>query len=270
MRFIFQLAVMVVGAGLSLTAVSADKPKVGTLQGSVNFCGKGGVEGMQVYIPGLPYVVITGTDGRFQFSDVPEGKYELHYRLGDRLLNHNRDVHVLSKQVTDLSVISFCGGQLTAANPHTVPPAAPVSSEAAPAVQVVPQVPAAAAVVPQGPAGCGAGAACEDADGDGVIAAQDCDDHDAKVHPGAIELCDGKDNNCNGQVDENAMVLMMHGIGSCQNGQVAVQSCKEGFSDCDGQASNGCETDIKNDPEHCGGCNESCTPTEVCVAGGCE
>jgi fibronectin type 3 domain-containing protein len=32
----------------------------------------------------------------------------------------------------------------------------------------------------------------------------DCDDYDATVYPDAPELCDGKDNNCNGTVDENA------------------------------------------------------------------
>jgi hypothetical protein len=31
----------------------------------------------------------------------------------------------------------------------------------------------------------------------------DCDDSDPNVNPGATELCDGVDNNCNGQVDEN-------------------------------------------------------------------
>jgi hypothetical protein len=30
----------------------------------------------------------------------------------------------------------------------------------------------------------------------------DCDDANANVHPGAPEICDGKDNNCNGIVDE--------------------------------------------------------------------
>jgi hypothetical protein len=31
----------------------------------------------------------------------------------------------------------------------------------------------------------------------------DCDDNDPNVHPNATELCaDGKDNNCNGQIDE--------------------------------------------------------------------
>ncbi len=34
----------------------------------------------------------------------------------------------------------------------------------------------------------------------------DCDDSDATIHPGAPELCDGKDNNCNGQVDEGCPV----------------------------------------------------------------
>lgn len=42
-----------------------------------------------------------------------------------------------------------------------------------------------------------------DNDHDGVTACGgDCDDNDATVHPGAIEICDNKDNNCNGQIDE--------------------------------------------------------------------
>lgn len=42
-----------------------------------------------------------------------------------------------------------------------------------------------------------------DNDHDGVTACGgDCDDNDPTVHPGAIEICDNKDNNCNGQIDE--------------------------------------------------------------------
>jgi hypothetical protein len=251
MRFILALAVGAVCVGLSLTAASADRPKTGSIQGSVNFCQKGGVEGMQVYIPGLPYVVITGEDGRFQLRDLPEGKYDLHYRLDGRLLNRNVGVHVSGNQVSNLSAISFCD--------PTVATTEPVSMQSATV-----SVPAEKA--------CDAGSldpACQDADGDGVSAALDCDDKNPKTHPGAIELCDGVDNNCNGQIDENASVFVLHGIGMCQAGQVVIQRCKDGFGDCDGQATNGCEMDINNDVEHCGSCNNSCTPTEICVTGDC-
>ncbi len=41
-----------------------------------------------------------------------------------------------------------------------------------------------------------------DADGDGVSAVDDCDDGDAAVSPNALELCNGIDDDCDGQVDE--------------------------------------------------------------------
>ena len=42
-----------------------------------------------------------------------------------------------------------------------------------------------------------------DVDGDGYGAACDCDDNDDTVYPGAPELCDGKDNNCNGDYNDD-------------------------------------------------------------------
>jgi hypothetical protein len=44
-----------------------------------------------------------------------------------------------------------------------------------------------------------------DADGDGHAAASDCDDTDPAIHPGAEETCNGVDDNCNGEVDEDAI-----------------------------------------------------------------
>jgi len=41
-----------------------------------------------------------------------------------------------------------------------------------------------------------------DADGDGFDDTVDCDDYDASIFPGAPEVCDGLDNNCNGVADE--------------------------------------------------------------------
>ncbi len=56
---------------------------------------------------------------------------------------------------------------------------------------------------------------CLDPDGDGYgetgthlgnclhLEQADCNNNDIEVYPGAIEFCDGKDNNCNGQIDED-------------------------------------------------------------------
>lgn len=35
----------------------------------------------------------------------------------------------------------------------------------------------------------------------------DCNDYDPQFHPGAAEICDGMDNNCNGLIDENVTTL---------------------------------------------------------------
>lgn len=43
---------------------------------------------------------------------------------------------------------------------------------------------------------------CNDGDGDLACDAVDCAPADPDVHPGAQEVCDGTDNNCNGQTDE--------------------------------------------------------------------
>lgn len=51
--------------------------------------------------------------------------------------------------------------------------------------------------------GCGE----TDADGDGFAVEQDCDDTNASINPGADEVCDGVDNNCDGFIDDDANVV---------------------------------------------------------------
>lgn len=54
--------------------------------------------------------------------------------------------------------------------------------------------------------GCGeptpeeTGVDCVDLDGDGFTDCEDCDDTDANTYPGAVERCDGRDNDCDGNI----------------------------------------------------------------------
>lgn len=54
-----------------------------------------------------------------------------------------------------------------------------------------------------------------DTDGDGVLDYLDCAPNDARIYPGAQEVCDGVDNDCDGTVDEGAMCAAGY---SCKNG----------------------------------------------------
>ena len=43
-----------------------------------------------------------------------------------------------------------------------------------------------------------------DTDNDGYDASVDCDDNNSEIYPQAIEICDSIDNDCDGNIDENA------------------------------------------------------------------
>jgi hypothetical protein len=73
----------------------------------------------------------------------------------------------------------------------------------------------------------------------------DCDDLDAGIHPGVTELCNGIDDNCNGETDEGENASMCpqvaHGDAGCVGGTCQLVDCEEGWSDADLDQLNGCE-----------------------------
>lgn len=52
----------------------------------------------------------------------------------------------------------------------------------------------------------------------------------------------------------------------CADGEVV---CNDGWADCDGDVSNGCETNLKTNNEHCGRCNNECNNGHLCEDGAC-
>ncbi len=63
-----------------------------------------------------------------------------------------------------------------------------------------------------------------------------------------------------------------NGEGACAAGRCTLTRCDTGFADCDGNVDNGCETDTRTSPAHCGRCGNACMTsggTPVCRAGVC-
>jgi hypothetical protein len=162
-------------------------------------------------------------------------------------------------------------------------------------------------------------AACSDDDQDGhpdlYCGGDDCDDADPGVHPGTIELCNGRDDDCDGLTDEGfdlssdplhcgqcgqvcggTQVCSLgecarscaaglvdcgracvdpatnplhcgacghdcevpHALTACQQGACQVIGCAPGRGDCNQDAEDGCETDLRTDPLNCSSCQRSC------------
>ena len=60
-----------------------------------------------------------------------------------------------------------------------------------------------------------------------------------------------------------------NGVGACVAGACTVASCTLGFANCDGLASNGCETAPVSNNLHCGACGNACATGRTCEAGRC-
>ncbi len=132
--------------------------------------------------------------------------------------------------------------------------------------------------------GDGAGDACDgDIDGDGVPNDQDCEPYNAAVYPGAAEVCDGVDNDCDGGTDD----------APCDDGDPCTtdDACVEGVcggtpGGCDCQVDTDCALPSAYDAAcatvacvdnlcvvttNDGACDDgnACTVADTCAAGAC-
>lgn len=90
-----------------------------------------------------------------------------------------------------------------------------------------------------------------------VCGGSDCDDGDGSKAPGKAEACDGKDNDCNGFVDDGATCP---GLTQCNAGACTCPQDNTCGSEC---------VDKLTSNVHCGSCNHPCQPGSECTAGQC-
>jgi hypothetical protein len=168
------------------------------------YCGAP-AEDVDVYIPGRSFHAFTDSSGEYLLSYVPAGTYNVIFAKGGRRLHVADGVQVRKRAVVTISTpADLCkdlDGDGEQGDTDCDDTDARISHDK-------PEI-------------CFDGLdndcdgeadedcpGCVDGDGDGYYpqvgcnTPLDCDDGSAAIHPGAEELCDSADNDCDGQVDE--------------------------------------------------------------------
>ena len=114
----------------------------------------------------------------------------------------------------------------------------------------------------------------------------DCNDGECVIRSCATGFadCNGDNTSCETNINTSKEfcggcnstpcdALFPNGTGVCTDGRCEFDRCNGNFDDCDGSATNGCETDLRITEAHCNRCNQECstagTDTNLCLAGVC-
>jgi len=236
----------------------------GDILGEVLICPQLGVDRVIVHIPGRSYAAHTALSGDFELNFVPPGTYNLIFEAKGNIVGSLSGITVIGKQQTLLGQIPVCieddsdGDGFGVANDCN-----DMNADIHPdAIEVCNLIDDNCdGYIDEGfPETTYYLDSDSDMSGDqnqSIVAcllpdgyvenSDDCNDEDANIHPGATEVCNGIDDNCNALVDQaevpnNIMcplgpnVSTTICISSCQ-----VNMCEEGFEDCDSLFDNGCE-----------------------------
>jgi hypothetical protein len=106
--------------------------------------------------------------------------------------------------------------------------------------------------------------ACEQPDGT-TVSADDCDDVDARIYPGATEVCDGRDNDCDGALDDADDEMDMSTATAWY-----VDADSDGFGDASAEAVRACAapTMTVDNNTDCADADPAISPSAVEVCNG--
>jgi hypothetical protein len=292
----FTLAAAVAWSAAATIPAQAEPPtatqKSGEIRGRVTYCAPGGATGAIAYLPGKSFEARLGPGGDFHLFWVPVGRHSVAIDAPERPTHMIEDVVVLDRRVTEMGEIAVCrdadGDSVNENvdcndnNPNIHPGATEscdgFDNDCDGSVDE----------------GC---ETCTDGDNDGFYAQSDCggpsdcDDSSATTRPGASEVCDFLDNDCNGMTDEGfdlqsdpsncgacGNVCAARGPGlpaACSAGACLPpepETCDSVDNDLDGEVDEG--FDLESDPSNCGACGNQCAVRgpglpAACSAGAC-